>query len=50
MWREVIDMVVALAAFIGFPFLMIAIVAGLIVLFDHLVHFTNRNQRGPRAA
>ena len=50
MWKELIDMVVAVVAFVGFPFLMIAVAAGLIVLFDHLVHFANRNQRGHRAA
>ena len=38
MWTELMDMIVALVAFIGFPFLVIGAAAGLLVLFDHLVH------------
>jgi len=34
MWVEVMDMIVALVAFIGFPFLVIAAGAGLLVLFE----------------
>jgi hypothetical protein len=38
MWTEWMDMIVALVAFIGFPFLVIGAAAGLLVLFNHVFH------------
>ena len=34
MWTELMDMIVAVLAFISFPFLVIAAAAGLLVLLD----------------
>ena len=50
MWVEVMEMVVALVAFVGFPFVVIGVGAGLLVLFDHVLHFTNHNHDGHHAA
>jgi uncharacterized iron-regulated membrane protein len=51
MWTEILDMLLAVAAFAAFPFLVIAAAAGLLVLFDHVIHFHHRdNNHGHGAA